>query len=46
MIKGRLVKLNYTTNCSTTTYKNMNIIDYLTNWKSHVTLNCSIDSSS
>jgi len=44
MIKGRVVKLNYTTICSTTTYKNMDIIEYLKDWKGQVVLNCSIDS--
>lgn len=44
MTRGRPVKLIYTTNCSTTTYKNMDIIEYLKDWKGQVILNCSIDS--
>lgn len=42
--RGRVVKLAYTTNCSTTTYKNMDIIEYLKDWKARVIINCSIDS--
>ena len=44
MIQGQPVKLIYSTNCSTTTYKNMDLIEYLKNWKGEVSLNCSIDS--